>query len=90
MKCVICRNGDMSASTSTVTLARDTLTLVVKDVPFLICVDCGEEYVDDGVSARLLDTAEEAIRAGVQVDVRSYVAAQASAGHMTALEARGD
>ena len=75
MKCVICRHGDMSAGTSIVTLARDTLTLVVKDVPSLVCENCGEEYLDDGVSARLLDTADEAIQAGVQVDVRSYVAA---------------
>ena len=75
MKCVICRHGDMSAGTSVVTLARDALTLVVKDVPSLVCENCGEEYVDDGVSARLLETAEEALQAGVQVDVRSYVAA---------------
>ena len=75
MKCVICRHGDMSASTSIVTLARDTLTLVVKDVPSLICENCGEEYVDDRVSACLLETADEALKAGVQVDVRCYVAA---------------
>jgi YgiT-type zinc finger domain-containing protein len=75
MKCVICRHGDMSAGTSIVTLARDTLTLVVKDVPSLICENCGEEYVDDRVSARLLETADEALKAGVQVDVRYYVAA---------------
>ena len=75
MKCVICRHGNMSAGTSIVTLARDTLTLVVKDVPSLICENCGEEYVDDRVSARLLETADEALKAGVQVDVRHYVAA---------------
>ena len=75
MKCVICRHGDMSAGTSIVTLARDTLTLVVKDVPSLICENCGEEYVDDRISARLLETADEALKAGVQVDVRYYVAA---------------
>ena len=75
MKCVICRHGDMSAGTSIVSLARDTLTLVAKDVPSLICENCGEEYVDDRVSARLLETADEALKAGVQVDVRSYVSA---------------
>ena len=75
MKCVICRHGDMSAGTSIVSLARDTLTLVAKDVPSLICENCGEEYVDDRVSPRLLETADEALKAGVQVDVRYYVAA---------------
>ena len=65
----------MSDGVATVTLTRDALTLVVKDVPALVCDNCGEEYVEDAVTARLLETAEEALKAGVQVDVRSYVAA---------------
>ena len=75
MKCVICRHGDMSPGTSTVTLARETLTLVVKDVPSLVCENCAEEYVEDAVTAQILETAEEALKSGVQVDVRQYVAA---------------
>ena len=75
MKCVICRLGDMNKGLATVTLTRDALTLVVKDVPALVCDNCGEEYVDEQVTSRLLETAEEALKAGVQVDVRNYVAA---------------
>lgn len=75
MKCAICRHGDMKSGTVTVTLTRDDLTLVVKDVPALVCENCGEEYVEDEVTARLLETAEEALKDGVQVDVRNYVAA---------------
>ena len=75
MRCVICRHGDALPGTTTVTLARDSLTLVVKEVPALVCENCGEEYVEDAVTARLLETAEDALRAGVQVDVRQYVAA---------------
>ena len=75
MNCVICRHGDMGDGVATVILTRDTLTLVVKDVPALVCDNCGEEYVEDAVTSRLLETAEEALKAGVQVDVRSYVAA---------------
>lgn len=37
--------------------------------------NCDEEYVDETVTAHLLKTAEEAVRAGVQVDVRIYAAA---------------
>jgi hypothetical protein len=44
-------------------------------VPALICDNCGEEYVDEGTTARLLAIAEEAARSGVQVDVRDYIAA---------------
>ncbi len=75
MKCVICRHGDMRPGTATVTLASETLTLVVKDVPSLVCENCAEEYVEDTVTAQILETAEEALKAGVQVDVRQYVAA---------------
>jgi YgiT-type zinc finger domain-containing protein len=75
MKCVICKQGATRAGTATVTLTRELLTLVVKGVPAEVCEKCGEEYVDEDTTKQLLHTAEEALRAGVQVDVRQYVAA---------------
>lgn len=75
MKCVICKQGETQPGTATVTLTRESLTLVVKGVPARVCQNCGEEYVDQSTTNRLLQTAEEAARAGVQVDVRQYVAA---------------
>jgi YgiT-type zinc finger domain-containing protein len=65
MKCAICKQAEVQPGTATVTLERDTLTLVVKGVPALICPNCGEEYIDEEVTERLLQTAEEAARAGV-------------------------
>lgn len=75
MKCVICRNGDTRSGKATVTLERGETTLVIKGVPAEVCANCGEEYVDESTTARLLKTAEDATRAGVQVDVREYAAA---------------
>lgn len=75
MKCVICKNGDTQPGKATVTLERGGTTLVIKAVPARVCANCGEEYVDESVTAHLLKTAEEAARAGVQVDVREYAAA---------------
>ncbi len=75
MKCVICKNGDTRSGKATVTLERNGTTLVIKGVPAEVCANCGEEYVDEGTTARLLKTAEEAAQSGVQVDVREYVAA---------------
>ncbi len=74
MKCVICRQGETRPGKPTVKLERDALTLVGKSVPALVCDNCGEEYMDEATTARLLKTAEEAAQAGVQVDVREYVA----------------
>lgn len=75
MKCIICKEGGTEPGTATVTLERGGMTLVVKRVPALVCSNCGEEYVDEKTTAQLLKAAEEAERAGVQVDIRDYVAA---------------
>ncbi len=75
VQCVICRVGETTAGTATVTLERDSLTLVVKGVPALVCANCGEEYVDEATATGLLATAEEAAKGGVQVEIREFVAA---------------
>ena len=75
MKCVICKYGETAPGKATVTLEQDGATVIIKDVPARICTNCGEEYVDEAIAARLLKIADEAIRAGVQVDVRRYMAA---------------
>ena len=72
MRCPVCKQGELRKGLATVTLERGDATLVFKKVPAEVC---GEEYVDEETTARLLAAAEEAVRAGVQVDVREYVAA---------------
>jgi YgiT-type zinc finger domain-containing protein len=75
MKCVICKYGETQPGTTTITLERDTTTIVVKNVPADVCQTCGEAYVDQAITRQLLHLVEEAVRAGVQVDIRQYVAA---------------
>jgi len=75
MKCVICEVSETRPGKATVTLERDGTTLVTKNVPADICANCGEEYVNAETTELLLRTAEEAVRSGVQVSVRDYVAA---------------
>ena len=75
MTCVICKQAETQPGTATVTLERDGMTLVIKSVPARVCPNCGEEYVEESVAARLLSIAESAAQAGVQVDIRQYVAA---------------
>jgi YgiT-type zinc finger domain-containing protein len=75
MRCDICKQGEIRPGTATVMLERNGMTLVVKSVPARVCENCGEEYVDEDVTARLLREAEDAARSGVQVDIREYVAA---------------
>ena len=75
MMCSICRHGETQPGTTTVTLQRDALTLVAKDVPAMVCANCGEEYLDASTTEQVLRMAEEAAAAGVQVDVRAFRAA---------------
>lgn len=75
MKCIICKQAETQPGITTVTLERGGLVMVVKGVPARVCPNCGEEYVEEPVAARLLETAEEIAEAGGQVDVREYKAA---------------
>ena len=74
MMCVICRHGETRDGTATVTLERKGVTLVIRSVPARVCDNCGEEYVDDDTASRLLELLDEAVRSGVEVDVRRYAA----------------
>ncbi len=75
MECIICKQGETCLGKATVTLERRGVTLVIKSVPAQVCANCGEEYVDEKTTAQLLKAAEETAKAGVQVDVREYIAA---------------
>jgi YgiT-type zinc finger domain-containing protein len=72
MRCVICRHGEARSGKITVTLERDELTLVIKDVPAQVCDNCGEEYLDDATAENLLKIAGEEAKAGAELDVQQY------------------
>jgi YgiT-type zinc finger domain-containing protein len=75
MRCVICGEGETQRGLATLVLERGGLTMVLKSVPAEVCENCGEEYVDEAVTAAVLAKAERAASEGVQVEVREYVAA---------------
>lgn len=75
MTCAICRQAEPRSGTATITLERAGATFVMKDVPALVCPNCGEEYVDEAVSSRVLALAEQAFRSGVTLHVRHYAGA---------------
>ena len=75
MKCVICKHGEVTAGSTTVTLERGEVTVVVKAVPAQVCTNCGEEYLDEAVTRALYAQVEAAVESGVTVEVREYRAA---------------
>ena len=75
MTCVICKNGETARAAITVALDRGGTTVVIRGVPADVCVNCHEEYLDEATTTQLLRTAENAAQAGVQVEIRDYLAA---------------
>jgi len=74
MECVICKHGQTRHGTATVTLDRNGTTVVFKGVPADVCANCGEQYLDEGTTQRLLLQADKAVKSGVEVEIRSYAA----------------
>ncbi len=72
MNCIICKQSDTVEGHTTIALERGGATLVFKDVPARVCPNCGEAYVAAEVTEELLRAGEEMVRAGTQVDVRSF------------------
>lgn len=60
MKCLICKFGDTVEGRTSVTLTRGESTVVLKDIPADICQNCGEYYLSDQVSAKIMKMAETA------------------------------
>lgn len=75
MTCVVCKKGKTKPGTATVTLDKNGATLVFRGVPARVCSNCGEEYVDEKIAAKLLKAATEAARSGIQVEIRQFSAA---------------
>jgi YgiT-type zinc finger domain-containing protein len=73
MKCVVCKGGETRPGMTTVTLEREGLTLVMKEVPAEICVNCGEDYVDDKIAHEIMMLADKMAQTGTQIDVRRYI-----------------
>ena len=75
MKCVICKNGETKVGLATLTLEKNGTTVVFKKVPANVCTTCGEEYVDEKITAKLLKEADDAASTGIQVEIREYTQA---------------
>ena len=72
VRCLICKQTDTRPGTATLTLKHGASTFVVNDVPAQVCPNCGEEYVDADVTARLQRSAEAMAHSGKSLDVRSF------------------
>jgi len=74
MKCLLCKHGDTQSGEVTVTLQRGETTVIIKQVPAEVCRNCGEYYLSEQISKRILAMAEEAVRKGAEVEILRFAA----------------
>ena len=74
MRCVICRQGDTAPGSVIVTLQRENTVVVIRDVPAMVCQNCGEYYLDEAVAGKLYRQGEEAVQRNAEVEIIRYAA----------------
>lgn len=74
MQCSICKTGELTDGAATVTLQRGETTVVIKDVPARVCDQCGEYWLDEAMTARVLAMAEAAVGNGAEVEILRWAA----------------
>ncbi|MBN2701970.1 MAG: type II toxin-antitoxin system MqsA family antitoxin [Methylothermaceae bacterium] len=74
MKCVICKTGELHSGRTTVTLQGKGVTIIVKNVPADICDNCGEYYLSEEITDRILTLAEESRYKGAEIEILRWAA----------------
>jgi YgiT-type zinc finger domain-containing protein len=72
MKCLICRQAELVNGFTSVALERDEIKLTAKNVPALICPNCGDACVSEDVAVWLLSRAERLVKRGVRESIYEY------------------
>jgi len=70
--CVVCPEGHLEVSTFTKTMERNGTTLVVKEVPALVCDTCGDVNYTESIGRRLQNMMATAVTAGMDTAVRTF------------------
>jgi YgiT-type zinc finger domain-containing protein len=69
MQCVICNHGQTQPGKVTVTLQRAESLIIFKQVAADVFENCGEYYLSEEVTAKLLQRAEEAVGNRAEVEI---------------------
>jgi len=74
MNCVLCKQGKTGPGKVTVTLQRGGTTVIFKEVPAEVCGNCGEYYLSEDVTDKVLKRAEVAVKNGTEVEILRFAA----------------
>lgn len=73
MQCAICK-GDIKKDKVNFPIELEKSFILVRDVPALVCRQCGEYFLKDDVAADLEKIAEKARDSNVEIEVLRYAA----------------
>lgn len=74
MNCLICKNGITQSGNVTVTLQCNSTTVIVKDVPAEVCENCGEYYLSEENTDKVLQNAYQAAERNAEVEILRFAA----------------
>lgn len=69
--CPLC-GGKKKTGKTIFTVSLGEGVLVVRDVPALVCGQCGEEWIEDKTASRLEKFVDEAYKKHLQVEVTAF------------------
>jgi YgiT-type zinc finger domain-containing protein len=75
MDCVICKNGKTEPGLVTYTLEREGVIIVFKNVPALVCQNCGDYYLTEETTKLLLEKATKTVEKGVEFEIINFKSA---------------
>ena len=73
MHCVICK-GNLASGQINYPVNKDSQFLLIKEVPALICDQCGEYYLDDHIFSKIEKIVESAKQLNVEIEVLRFAA----------------
>ena len=75
MNCPLCKSKMVEGTTVLTFKMEGSQILVIKDVPALICDQCGEEFVDIQTSRNVEKQVNKAVADGISMGFLSYTLA---------------
>ena len=69
--CPLC-GGEKKNGKTVFTVELDGGILVIRDVPALVCVHCGADWIEDAIAVRLEQFVQEARKKHLQVEVAAF------------------
>ncbi|MBL0053087.1 MAG: type II toxin-antitoxin system MqsA family antitoxin [Bacteroidetes bacterium] len=69
MKCLDCKHGVPETGQATVSFDRNNCTVIIQDVPALVCPICSAYYPDESTTQKVLDAGNAAIKNETEVEI---------------------